>query len=760
MADPVLRRSNREFIVSQLVKELQPERLFPNLTAGLIIGVVGIIISISFASLVFTGEISAFTSNGIVLVIFGAMLMGIVVSLFSSSPGAIAISQDAPAAILALIAGSISNSMPAGATPQEMYLTVVAAIAIASVLTGLSFLVLGYYRLGELIRFLPYPVIGGFLAGTGWLLVTGSIAVMTGISPGLANLSTLLQGDIWLRWTPGLFFAILLLVILNRYSHFMIMPAMMIGSIALFYIVVGLTNTSIAELSIQGWLLEAPRGGLSGTLFSFDPGQVNWLVILGQIGNLATLLVISAVALLLNASGLELIVGEDINLNRELKAAGFANIAAGLGGGLVGYHMLSGSTLSHRIGKGSRLVGVIAAAFFAVVLFGGMPLITIIPKIILGSMLMMLGLSFLVEWVYEGWYKFSRVDYLIVITILVVIAAVGFLQGVILGIALAVIMFVVNYSRVNVVKHALSGAIYQSRVTRCRSHRQILQQQGDQIYILNLQGFIFFGTANNLLNQVRARADAADLTSLRYAVLDFKEVTGLDSTAILSFEKLIQFVNSRQITMVFTNPLIESALPSQSNSLSRFFSQLENETQKDPGETIHIFPDLDRGLEWCENKILLNAGENLQDDQESLAKQLQSILPDATNIEPLMSYFERMQIDSGSYLMKQDDPPEDLYFIESGQVTAQLEFPDRTPVRLETMRGGRVVGEIGFYLNRPRTAAVVADEPSTVHRLSMLALKQMERDDPQAAFAFHQGIIRLVSERLTHLITTVNALQR
>jgi CRP-like cAMP-binding protein len=163
---------------------------------------------------------------------------------------------------------------------------------------------------------------------------------------------------------------------------------------------------------------------------------------------------------------------------------------------------------------------------------------------------------------------------------------------------------------------------------------------------------------------------------------------------------------------------------------------------------------------YAENQILLAAGLNLRDYQESLRTQLRSLLPDTTNLDNLLSYFERLDVGSGYYLMKQGDPPEALYFIESGQVTAQLEFSDRNPVRLGTMRGGHVVGEIGFYLNQARTAAVVTDEPSTIYRLSMQTLKQMEQNDPEAASAFHQGIIRLISERATHLISTVNALQR
>lgn len=756
----MLKTSNNKHFVSQMVHEFRPRRLLPSLTAGLVVGILVVVFSISLASLVFAGNLSGFASIGIVLTLFGAMIMGIVVTLFSSFSGTIAVPQEAPAAILALVAASIFNSMPAESTLEETFLTVVAAIALTSVLTGLLFLVLGYYRLGELIRFLPYPVIGGFLAGTGWLLVIGAITVMTDVAPHLSTLPVLFQTDTWPRWLPALIFAILLLVILNRYKHFLIMPVMVLGAVALFYAVTWITNTSIAELSAQGWLLESPEQAFSQSFTFSDLTQVNWFVIFGQIGNVATLLVISVVGLLLNAGGLELVVRQDIDLNRELQAAGIANVFCGFGGGLVGFHALSETTLSHRIGGSSRLVGVVVAALCGLVLLWGTSILYLFPKLILGSMLMMLGLSFLVEWTYQAWFKFSRIDYLIIITILIVIAVVGFLQGVILGIVLAVVLFVVNYSRISVVKHAFSGADYQSRVTRRRAHRQILNRKGDEIYILQLQGFIFFGTANNLLNQVRQRIEATDMPRLRFVVLDFRQVTGLDSTASLSFAKIKQLARMQQIVLVLTNPSGEGASPVQRNSVAKFFAQMGDIDQGEAEKTVRIFPDLDRGLEWCENQILLAAGVNLNDDKESLDFHFRSLLPDATNLDGLLKYFERLDVGSGYYLMKQGDPPGDLYFIESGQVTAQLEFPDRNPVRLETMRGGRVVGEIGFYLNQPRTASVVTDEPSTIYRLSIQTLKHMEQSDPEAASLFHQGMIRLVSERLTHLINTVNALQR
>ncbi len=760
MPQPVLRTSNNKHLLSPLVDELRPDRLFPNLIAGLIVGILVITFSISLASLVFAGELSSFAPIGIVLTLFGTMIIGIVVTLFSSFPETIAAPQDVPAVILALIVASIFNTMPSEATLEETFITVVVAIALTSILTGLLFLAIGYYKLGNLVRFLPYPVVGGFLAGTGWLLITGAITVMTDVSPDFSSIPALFQSDMWLRWLPALLFAILLLMILNHYRHFLIMPTMILGAVGLFYVVMWITNTSIAELNAHGWLLEPPEQTLSHSFAFSDLTDVNWLVILGQAGKVATLLVISVVELLLNASGLELVVRKDIDLNHELQTVGIGNIICGFVGGLVGFHLLSESTLSHKIGGRGRLAGIIVVALCGLVLFLGKPILYFFPKLLLGSMLMMLGLSFLFEWIYKAWFKFSRIDCCIIITILIVIAMVGFLQGVATGIVLTVVFFVINYSSINVVKHSCSSANYQSRVNRRRAHRKILIQKGNEIHIFQLQGFIFFGTAHNLLTQVRRQIQKTRLPMVRFIVLDFGQVTGLDSTAMLSFKKMIHLAKMQQIVLVFTNPLIERDLLGQTNTIKRFFAQLSNTEKNETEKTIRIFPDLDYGLEWCENQILLSTGENPNDGKESLHFLFKSLFPDATILDSLLKYFERLDVGSGHYLMKEGDPPGELFFIESGQVTVQLEFPDRNPFRLGTRGVGEVVGEIGFYLNQSRTAAVVTKEPSTIQRLSWRALKQMEKNDPEVANLFHQGITLLLAERLTLLTNTINAFQR
>ena len=121
--------------------------------------------------------------------------------------------------------------------------------------------------------------------------------------------------------------------------------------------------------------------------------------------------------------------------------------------------------------------------------------------------------------------------------------------------------------------------------------------------------------------------------------------------------------------------------------------------------------DLDRAAEWCEDQICATAA----DAERPLASYLQDIVPgEATR--RLVGYMARLTVEQGEHLIEQGAEPDDLFFIEAGQLTAHLEVADAPPLRLETMQGGRAVGELGFYLGTRRAAAVVADRPlSLIH---------------------------------------------
>jgi sulfate permease, SulP family len=330
-------------LASRIADAGYPSRLLPVLTTGLVAGLLEIVVAVSFGALIYTGDLSAFVGHGIGLALLATLINISFIALFASLPGTMGGSQDLPVAIMAVAAAAIARQLSGSAPPQAIFITVVAAIGITTLATGACLLALGHFRMGRLVRFLPYPVVGGMLAGTGWLLTTGAIATMTDQPLGLA----LLQAG------------------------------MVLAGAVLFHAVMWMAGRSVAEVSSQGWLLGPfGEGGLWRQWSWGDLDQVQWRTIAGQAASMATIPVLSAVALLLNATGLEIAVQRDVDLNRELKAAGIANLFTGLAGGLTGYQQLGMSAMSHRVGAASRLTGLVAALVCGVALVQGASLMS------------------------------------------------------------------------------------------------------------------------------------------------------------------------------------------------------------------------------------------------------------------------------------------------------------------------------------------------------------------------------------------------
>lgn len=719
-----------------LTRELQPARLVPTLTAGLISGVLMVIYSISIATLIFSGPLAPFLSIGIGIAFLTAIVTIAIISFTSSLPGVISDPQDAPAIILALMASEIAAQFPndvAASLP-----TIIMAIALTTCLVGGVYFLLGTFKLGNLVRFMPYPVIGGFLAGTGYLLMQGAFNVMVDRPFNLEQLPSLLQLDLLIRWLPGLALAILLLILLRRYNNAFIMPGLFVSFTGLFYFILWLSQTSTTSAQAAGLLLEKfPEGGLWQPLHWSMMQQVDWSLIGGQIGSMATVVLLSVITLLLNVSGLELASQQDIDLNQELRASGIANLAVGLGGGTVGFQAFSFSALSAiRIGARSRLVGVLVSLICLLTLIVGDTLIGIFPKPLLGGVLLYLGLSFIVEWVYDAWFKLPKTDYGIVILILFVIATVGFLQGVGVGIVVSITLFVVSASRVNVTKHTLSGATYQSHTARSLPQARILQEEGEQIHILSLQGFLFFGTANALLNRIQARLADNALVPLKYVVLNFRAVNGLDSSAVLSFVRLKQLLQQEDIKLVFTH--LNSATRTQ---LKRGGCLLP----EDP--VCQMFSDLDRGLEWCENDLLgvipLRRARSLP-----LLIQLNDLFQNRDHAAEFIDYLEEWDAEVGEVVYQRGQIADAIDLIEVGEVTVYLEGQDSH--RIQTLGAGNVVGSVDFFRHAEHQTSAVVEASSTLYRLSTESFQRMQQEQPEVAVAFQSAIIQILGDRLTY----------
>lgn len=320
------------------------------LLAGTVIGAFSVTFSVSLAAIIFTGELSDHIFSGIAISLFSAVVLGTVLAIYSSYPGTIGGPQDKTASILAVMALSIAGLLPDDAG-RSLFPTLFVCMMLSTAATAVVLFSLGAFRWGNTIRLMPHAVMGGFLAGTGWLLIKGAFAMMTGAPIAMYDLGGLFQREVLPMWLPGLAFAIVLTVLTRRGKSAVVMPILLVAGVVVAYCWLALTGISVDAARAGNFILPSIPDNLELPLLSSDiVQQVDWSVVAAQLPAIGAVVVVSALSLLLYSSGLELAVDRDIDLNTELKASGIANALCIPAGGIAGFNILSDSLLGFRMG--------------------------------------------------------------------------------------------------------------------------------------------------------------------------------------------------------------------------------------------------------------------------------------------------------------------------------------------------------------------------------------------------------------------------
>lgn len=719
----------------------QPRRIVPNLLAGLITGLMVLISSISYAALVFSGPLTPFLSFGITCSLICALLASMVVAVGSSFRIAIAGPDSNAASITALLMSTVVSDMAAAGLTSQLLPTALMLLIIVTTSTGLGLFLVGVLRLGNLVRYLPYPVVGGFLSGTGWLLISGAFKVFTDESLNLARLDFFVQPHILPLWAPGVLFGLLVFLVNQRYKHYLMLPVVVLVGTGGFYAALWLNNLSLTDAMHRGLLFEP----FSQTSFwlpwsSTALSSINWPYLVQNIGSIVSLSLVVIIVLLLNSTGIELATNTEANLNRELQISGLANLAIGPLAGLIGIVSTSRTLMNVRAGGTSRLSGLTVSAFCLFMLLVGTPYLAYFPKPILGGLLIYLGCSLFYQWLYRSRFVLSRANYALIWVILLTMVTVNFLDAIALGVLIATVLFTINYSRQHVVRYELTGSERASNCVRTLQQQRYLQAHGHAILILGLEGYIFFGTSTRLLEHIRARLQQPAAKRPRYIVLDFLLVSGIDESAAVSYTKLQRLARQLDVHLVYTTvpPDVQQRLYMH-NVIS---SQSNAATEAD-----QLFPDLDRGLEWCENQ-LLQPTTLLRQRYVPMALHLDELFPDIADLQTFMGYLTKDQFAAGDVVFRQGDPSEVIYFVEYGRITLTRQIDENETRRLQSVGAGMLFGELGLYRHAPRTATATADVHTQVYQLGRAALERMEREHPVLALSFHRMIVLHNAQRL------------
>jgi SulP family sulfate permease len=348
-----------------------------------------------------------------------------------------------------------------------------------------------------------------------------------------------------------------------------------------------------------------------------------------------------------------------------------------------------------------------------------------------------LGLSFIVEWVWDKRRLLPPLEYAVVVVILAGIIVWGFLTGVVIGLVLAVMLFVISYGRIELVREVAFGETYRSNVDRPADERAELRGLSDRVQILRASGFVFFGSTNRLLERIRGRLED---TPPRFLVIDLRRVTGVDSSAVVSFVKVLRLAEAGGFEVIFTG----ASDPVRAQLARGGVVEVEG--------LVSFEPDLDRGLQRCEDALLSAPGL-----PEALAEHPASGRLDGLP-HGLVAHLERVSVAEGTVLLHQGEPPGDVYVLESGRLGVETVTPEGSRIRLRTLRPGVVVGEIALYAEVARTADVVAEAPSVVLRITREAIERLEAEEPELAAALHRWLATTLAERLSDTRGALDAL--
>jgi SulP family sulfate permease len=710
-----------------------PSNLGANALAGLVASLVTIAYCVSFSALLFQGDLQAGLPLGLWSLLVGSAIAGIYVSMTTSLPPAEAAPDNPAVAVLSVLAATVSAPILASGGGADRAVThVLLAFSLATLVTGAVLYGLGALRLAQSVRFVPYPVIAGFLAASGWFLITGGIEIVTGRDLTVSNLSDVAAPANLTKLALGIAFAAAVFALKHRVGSYVLPLAFFGGALVLDLVLwrMGLMNTG------SGWFIAGSAHPLPWVPAASITGDVDWPALLRAAPEIAAVAGVTVLALLLDVTGLEVARGQTADLDHEFRSNGLANVIAAPLGGVMGNLSMNGSRLLDETGGGDRASGVFASLVVVIIVLTGIDLPALIPAPLLAGLLIYLGLVVISSVLLHSPAHRAWTDIALALAIAAAIVQFGYLTGVILGFIAACLMFAFSYSRIAVIRRHLTRAEFASNVERAPSLNQQLLEHGHRIHIFWLSGFIFFGSANGLLEKIRAALATGGTADRRFAVLDVSDVSGFDTSAMLSLIKLRNHCAASATTLVFAgaSPRMEASL--------RHVGILG-------GDASHrSFASRHDAIAWCEDKVLqAGAGDPLSVAETDLTQWLTVELGSAERAHGLAGYLERRAVSQGTVLYEQDTPSDTIDLVVSGSVTVVMKSAD-APLLIRRMSKTTVVGEMGFFRGNPRRATVSVEGETLVYTLTREAYDRLNRDDPALAAAFLEFIVRALADRL------------
>ncbi|KAL7747860.1 hypothetical protein RI367_006795 [Sorochytrium milnesiophthora] len=609
--------------------DISPAQVVRGLPAVLLGLILNLLDAMSYGYILFPIADAAFAdfgSDGISMYLVSTIVAQLVYSSMSQFKGGNGSMMIEVIPFMHIMARIIQKS----ASQAEFVLpTIMLAYALSAVMTALFFFLLGAFRLGNMMGFFPRHILVGSIGGVGYFLLQTAVEVTGRIKLHLSmhTLHKLFKSSVFPLWSSALGVALilrLLLTIPSRRLAFvhspLFVPCFFMAVPAVFYVIVAIVGYPLDELRQHGWLFDIPEGKPFYQFYTYyDFANVEWSLLPSLLPTMLSLSFFSVLHVPINVPALAVSINADVTVTRELLAHAASNALSACFGSIQNYLVYSNSVLFYRSGGDTRIAGFLLAAATAGVWVSGTVVFRLIPTVVVGSLIFHLGIDLVKEALWDPVGVVTWIEYGTIWSIVIAMAFLGFTEGIGVGIILACLFFVVTYSNRSIIRAEVTGDTVRSTVRRMYRQQRFLNDVGDQIHILQMQGFIFFGTIYQLDKKIKRLFPANSTSPIRYLILDLHLCQDIDFSAGEAFVKIIRKVNERGVVLIFSGVdshshigtalyrsgvLSTAVVASTRDEVDSLSDDGSGVASSEAEDGVRSFATLNNALEWCENQLI------------------------------------------------------------------------------------------------------------------------------------------------------------
>lgn len=707
--------------------------------------------SVAFGVTVYAAVAPHYAAFGALAGVLGAMALGLIAPTFGGTDRLIS-SPCAPAA--AVLSAFAIEMVGQGVDPASIVLL----MTVLGILTGAIQILIGFLGIGRLIKYIPYPVVSGYLSGVGLIIIGGQIPKFAGVEVGAKWFEVLISPQIW-DWRGLTIGGVTVLAMFFSSRFIKSMPATIIGIIAgiLAYAGIAVGDPSLLVLEDNGLVigsLGATGKGYIGLITDrwFQIGELKLSQVASLVGSALTLAALLSIDTLKTCVVLDQLTRTRHDSDRELAAQGLGNIVASTIGGMPGAGTMGASMVSYSSGSQTRISGVIEGLLTVVVALLLGSFVAWIPVATLSGVLIVVGIRMIDTDPLRFLESRSTVlDFSVVLAVVGVALTIGLIAASAVGVLLSIMLFLREQVGGTVVRRKSFVGERSSAWYRPENEMRILEKKGHSAIIFELQGSLFFGTAQQLYRTLEP-----ELLTTDFLILDMQRVQSVDVTAAHTLILVRDALAERNVPLLLSN--VRERLPNGRN-MREFLELAGLESGK---KSVLFLPTLEAAIEWVESRLL---GESENPDEDDLPPlELHEIElfkgSKADTLVDLEACLEKRSWKAGETIFSCGDPSNDLFLIRKGEVKIVGSVGRGGSVKhIATYGRGDFLGGQAFLDNRPRSNDAVATRDCDMYVLSLEKYNYLADEHKRIALVLMTKLARLLSIRLRHTNEELTLLQ-